>query len=249
MTTRRAVLSALLVSLGPVLLLGAAGCGGSSGGRDGVRVGVLHAVPDAEFAEDVVSKLEATGLFASVAAVDVGAGPVSAFSLALAFDAVLVIKDSGFWDPFQFGNVLADAVDDGVGVVLTVFCYEASVITGRFESDDYFTMTSGTASGGGPLGFGVDAPGHPLLTGVSVFGGGTQSFRTSGTAYLGATQVAHWLTPGSPPLIVERTLGNGRRRVDLGFFPVTSDISPSFVDPTDSVRMTANALLRVAGAL
>lgn len=249
MNSRRAALRSALAALLLAPLAGLSACGGGSAGNDApLRVLILYAA-DPAYAADVAAKLDATGLFGSVGSLDVSTGPLTAGNITPNADVVLVMKDSGFYDPSDFGDVLADVVDQGVGVVLTVFCYEPGRITGRFASDDYFTMTDGDDSGGGPLGFTADVPGHPLFTGVAVFGGGTTSFRTTGTPYPSSTKIASWLTAGSPPLLVERTLPNGRLRVDVGFYPPTSDVSPGFVAPSDSVRMVANALLRVGGRL
>lgn len=244
----RAALAAML--LVPAAVLPA--CGGSGGSDDpgGLRVGIVHAV-NPSYAQDVQDNLVGTGQFASVGVLYAGS-PITLSDIESNFDVILVMKDGDFFDEATFGDILADAVDDGVGVVLSAFCYEAGVIQGRFASDDYFTMTSGTDSGGGPLGYTEDVPGHPLLTDVTLFGGGDSSYRTTGTPYPSSTKVASWLVAGSPPLLVERTLPNGALRVDVGFYPPTASATTGrtdFVAAADSVTMLANALLRVGGQL
>jgi hypothetical protein len=244
-----------------VLMLGAAipffGCGG--GGQSGatewkdtpnaLRIGVIHAINGNEV--DVVTKLTATGFFASVAAFDGASATPTPADLA-AFDAVVVISDSSFADPTLLGDRLADAIDGGLGVVLSTFTYTIDSPGGRFATDDYFTMDLNDpdqVDGDGPLGYTPVLPLHPLLTGVSTFSGGSSSYRADVSVKPGATLVASWLGGGDFPLIVERTLPNGRRRVDVNYYPPTSDLRADFAAPNDSIRILANALLRVGGSI
>jgi hypothetical protein len=248
---RRLVLFALCIGL---LATGGGGCGGGGGG-DEVHVAILFggagaAAPLAREA-DVVAKLSALGVFDSLTSIDVGLStPV--LDVLLDFDAVLVYSDAAFADPVALGDVLADYVDAGGRVVLAVFAFDAATfgVHGRFETDQYFAIpgSAGDTSGGSlTLGTVHDA-GHPIMAGVSSFGGGTDSFRPMTTSVdPAATRIADW--SDGTPLVAVRTIG-GARRADLGFFPSSSDAEPTFWDAsTDGDLLMGNALLWVAGEI
>jgi hypothetical protein len=235
------------------------GCGGGSGGGGGddgddrLHVGILYS--GTNFALDTEAKLELSGEFASVKLENCGGAIISLEEL-LEYDVVLVMGDVDFADATEMGNVLADGVDAGVGVVLAVFTTAyPNTLGGRFATDNYYAILGSNtqAQDDGPFGWDEEVPGHPLLTDVSTFGAGAASFRPgAGTALVaGSTLVATWLDPNSTPLIVERDLLNGMRRVDLGFWPVTTDAAPDGgVEATsDAMQMVINALLRVGGQL
>ena len=86
------------------------------------------------------------------------------------------------------------------------------------------------------------------MKGVGSFSGGSGSHRQNSTAVVsGAVAVARWAD--NRPLVVTREI-NGTRRVDLGFFPVSSDNDARFWDAsTDGDLIMANALLYVMGEI
>jgi hypothetical protein len=207
-----------------------------------------------EDADDTVAKLEASGFFASVANVDCST-VLPTLASVLAFDVVLVVGDVDFADADLMGDLVADAVDAGVGVVLAVFttAYPTS-LAGRFAADGYFAILGPDSQldSDGPIGMTPVIPGHALLTGVVTFDGGLASYRPdAGTTVVpGGTLVATWSDTDLTPLIVERDLPTGPRRVDLGLWPVTTDGDPEGMPASsDGMRIVANALLRVGGEL
>jgi hypothetical protein len=230
-----------------VLVACLAACGGSDGGAP-LRILVIGGVdPDVP---DVQAKLAAFGIFETVDGFD-GQAVTPSLAVLQDYDAVLVMSYAAFADPVAMGNALADYVDRGGGVVLTMFTLLSSFgLDGRFQSDNYFAIqeTANQVAGDGPVGMIVHDAGHPILSGVSTFDGGTASFRPlSPGLHASAHVVAGWLdgVVTSTPLVVTRTAGtNAARRVDLGFYPATTDTGSSqYVDPaSDALRIVANAL-------
>ncbi|PYK30801.1 MAG: PEP-CTERM sorting domain-containing protein [Verrucomicrobia bacterium] len=190
---------------------------------------------------EVQSKLVATGRFSQVDTIDAGSTTPTLAQL-LAYKSVLVWTDSGFSDSTTFGNNLADYVDAGGGVVIAVFADVFSYMGGRFASSDYFAVEVGPNTSGTELTLGtVYEPASPLMAGVTSFDGGTSSFHDgSNIVQADAIRVADY--SDGEPLIARRTI-NGNRRVDLNFFPPSSDSRSDFwVSSTDGVTIMANAL-------
>ncbi|MCP3916273.1 MAG: hypothetical protein GY711_12020 [bacterium] len=142
------------------------------------------------------------------------------------------------------GNVLADYVDAGGGVVLAQFALTpARVLEGRWDQG-YEVMLASPSQQGGNHSLGVvHLPGHPVMNGVSSFAGGSSSYRpTQSNLAPGAVLIADW-TDGVP-LVVE---GANPRRIDLGFYPASSACSSNWwVETTDGDLLMANALLSAA---
>lgn len=197
---------------------------------------------------DVQTRLQQTGLFATVDIINVttsGTGTPTLPQL-LAYDALLCWTNSTPADNNGWGDVLADYVDAGGGVVVAVFANSTTStgrnIGGRWQSGyEVILDQSGNASGaGGTLGT-VYYPGHPLLANVTSFTGGTIGSRPSGTALeLGAFTIAEW---SDGKILVAQ--GANQRRVDLGFYPPNATCSQSGW-ATGGDQLMANALLFVA---
>ena len=192
---------------------------------------------------DVKNKLLGSGLFS---AVDVFNANIATPTIATLrqYDAALV-SNSNFWsDRVALGNVLKQYVDEGFGVVQTTFTVNGvpnSNLGGGWDASYNSITFSSTLSGAASLGTLAD-PNHPILNGVSVFSGGSLSFRPSGTALTpGATLIASW-SDGKPLVAV----GPKINRADLGFYPVSSDVVASYwASNTDGVKLLANALIYV----
>jgi hypothetical protein len=106
-----------------------------------------------------------------------------------AYRAVIVTGQVPFSDPAGVGNVLADYVDGGGGVVLTTPSFVPPwSIGGRFESDGYMPLVDGY----GPLGASTLGPfdsHHPIMLGVTSAWG---DLLAGGTVAHGAELVASW---------------------------------------------------------
>ena len=256
---RRGLIAGL--ALAPLLALVLVGCS-KEGDPDLVDTGlgptvnvlVVHSVSNSQ-RDDVGSKLLATGVIATVDAFDARRGTPLLAELQ-AYDAVLVMSNLPLDAPEALGDVLADYVDAGGGVVLSMFSVSDSpppedTPGGRF--DFVISQSASTGDNDGPHGMTALIPGHPILDGVGSFGGGSRSYRPAGATVVGDT-VAVWDDDAvmglEAPLVAVRETGE-IRRVDLGFFPPTTDSGLSFLtDPdSDALRIVANALRWVAGEI
>ncbi len=164
-----------------------------------------------------------------------------------AFDSVLVFTNSAPLSSVGLGNSLADYVDAGGGVVLTMFALRASIanrtIEGRFLTDNYYCIqrTVGSSTTGQATLGTIHIPSSPILDGVATFDGGSSSFRTPGTLHPQASRIADWST--GQILIATRNDRVGKR-VDLGFYPVSAANQPGgWVLTTDGAQLLRNAVV------
>ncbi|MFC1635018.1 lectin like domain-containing protein [Planctomycetota bacterium] len=199
--------------------------------------------------EDVRQKLEETGRFNAVGAMSLRETTPTLADL-LAFDAVLVYRNYGYEDPAALGDAMADYVDAGGGVVCTMFEVASSGTTmrGRWDAEQYHVIPRGKVESGSRATLGtVHDPGHPIMQGVSAFDGGVSSYRPSTLEVMpDAVRIADF--SDGRPLVVTKIIG-GVRRVDLGFYPVSSDVNDKWWDAsTDGAILMANALTWVSGS-
>jgi len=213
-------------------------------------VAICGAPSVASWNNDVQAKLMATGQFSKVDIIDVRTTTPTLAQLQ-AYKAVLVYSDALYADSNALGNVMADYVDNGGGVVCAMFeiGYGSNLpnpfaqMWGRWNSQGYYVIPR-TPQFGPPaatLGTIYD-PTHPIMQGVSNFDGGASSYRPIPTTVLppGVTRVADW--SDSSPLVVTKTIG-GARRADIGLYPVSSDARSDFwKSTTDGALLMANAL-------
>lgn len=196
-------------------------------------------------ANDVVAKLTATGEFNTITYINAQTVTPTLEQLQ-AYDAVICWSNNTFQNAEGLGDVLADYVDAGGGVVVAVFATSTTTVGrslgGRFRSGGYEIIPTqgGNTTGAASLGT-VLVPGHPTMTGVSTFAGGTSSFRPTNTALSShGYHVALW-SDGKTLVAASSTYPN---RIDLGFYPPSRDgVSTSWDPATDGARMLANALL------
>ena len=174
------------------------------------------------------------------------------------YDAVLVYSNDSHEDSTALGNLLADYVDQGGGVVHAVFGNTSTnpdrQLLGRWQSDGYWLIPQGsnwqgTESPGRSLGQ-ILEPGHPIMDGVNdffAFGyvvpglGPWGAFRpNTRNVAPGATKVALW-DDGATLVVV----GPNPRVVELGMHPVSSAVNNLgyWDETTDGARLMANALL------
>ncbi|MBN8597756.1 MAG: hypothetical protein J0L78_08795 [Planctomycetes bacterium] len=164
------------------------------------------------------------------------------------YDAALLYSELDLSNPAAMGNVLADYVDAGGGVVCAG--YSAYNVNPYSHPQGRWPGTYRLMVGGAGIKYGAEVLGnvpsipHPATAGVVSFYGGTSSGRpTSNALYPGAVTVATW--DDNTPLVVTST--KFFNRIDLGFFPPSSAVSPDFWDPfTNGDDLMANALLCVS---
>lgn len=196
---------------------------------------------------DTQARLLATGIFASVDIINTTSTTPDLATL-LNYDACICWTNTTPTDNVAWGNVMADYVDAGGGVVVAVFAISdtlpARALGGRWQTDGYEIVVplGGTTTGNGVLGT-INDPGHPIMQGVMSFNGGTNSFRpTLSNTLPGSEIIAEW---SDGRILV--AVGPNPRRADLGFYPPSNVCSAGFHDPnTDGFVMMANALEYVA---
>ncbi len=213
---------------------------------------------------DARDKLVATGKFNSVSIYNATRfnpdGGTPSLATLQQWDAVLVWSNDSFDDAVAMGDVLADYVDAGGGVVVAVFSNTSTnvdrFLQGRWQTGDYIAIpqNGGFQQGPGQLGQ-VLIPDHPIMENVLTFvtrWGTTQEglifggYRPTNLSVTpGSTIVAKWNTGHN--LVV---LSPNPRVVELGFHPVSSDVNANayWDAATDGDLLMANALCFVAAA-
>ncbi|KAN0028293.1 hypothetical protein ACTFIV_010134 [Dictyostelium citrinum] len=161
-------------------------------------------------------------------------------------------NSSAFLDGQLMGDVLSDYVDNGGGVVVTVFTncnnLRNGFLKGRFLDQNYHPIIPARqhdTNGKKPLNLGkIHVPDHPILHGVKSLEGGRSSFFCLGAINPEAKLVAEW--SNGVPLIADLRKKKGRV-VALNFFPPSSDTGdPRFWNSnTDGSLMMANSLVYV----
>lgn len=190
--------------------------------------------------DDVRAKVRGTGLIGITDIFSITTGTPTLPQL-LGYDAVLVYTDFAPFNAVALGNVLADYVDFGGGVVSCVFAQQPNFRpTGRWSSTYELIAATNSTSGAATLGA-VTYTSHPAMAGVASFNGGTSSFRTSGSALnAGAFNIAQW-SDGRPLAVASTKYHN---RLDLNFFPPSSSVRADFWSAaTDGAKLMANALV------
>lgn len=191
---------------------------------------------------DVVAKLTSAGVFASVSTFDGGTGTPTLPYL-VTFDAALVANRQSWQDKVAMGNVLADYVDAGYGVVLAPFAnagvYDDNGLAGRWTGSYNCIPFSRYTSGPATLGT-ITLPDHLPSSGVQSFNGGASSFRPSTSSLQpGAALCLSW--SDGKPLAAFGPLIN---RADIGFYPTSSDINPAYWSTSgDGLKIMVNTIL------
>jgi hypothetical protein len=165
----------------------------------------------------------------------------------------MVFTNSTPLSSVALGDNLADYIDAGGGVVLTMFAMNASsavrTLEGRFLAANYYCIERNVGSsitGNAVIGT-RHVPNSPLLENVKTFDGGTSSFRPRGGLHPSATRVADWST--GEILIAERTDLTGGR-VDLGFFCVSQlGSGGSWLPGTNGAELLRNSVVVASGCL
>ena len=190
---------------------------------------VLIIGTDDDLNSDVAKKLMATGSFSGVERYN-GAQSTPTVAKLKQYQAVLVYSSVLFDDAATLGNNLADYFDQGGRVVTAPLASTSSIpLAGRFAEEYLLVDQKGQEIAlNDSLGTVVER--DPLLTGVNSFAI-TGAARNSGNALKddavrkGITAVAFWKNNammGPRPLVV-RGMVKGKPRVDLNFYPPSSD--------------------------
>jgi hypothetical protein len=195
---------------------------------------------------DVQAYLIGTGVFGSVDLVDVVASTPSLATLQN-YDALLTWSNVNYSDSVALGDLLADYVDAGGGVVVATYANSSTSVArylrGRWQTGGYeiIPAAGGSTSSAATLGVVLD-PLHPVMQGVNSFSA-SLSRPTSTALTPGSTLIAQW--SDGKTLVAEGAIAG---RIDLGLYPPSSNCSgTSWNVATDGATLVANALLYVAG--
>ena len=213
------------------------------------KVAVFGAQNTVAWNDDVQSKIALRMTNIQVDKFLVSAGnPVPTLAQLIQYRSVLVYSDAPFNDATAVGNVLADYVDAGGGVVLATFAYNntGDGLQGRLKTGGYLPFSTGTQNSGTPLTLVPTLASHPVLNGVASFNGGSSSYHNSAIATnVGSELIATW--SNGQPLVGTKGISQGRV-VGLNFYPPSSAVSGDFwTASTDGGLLMANAL-KYAGA-
>jgi len=217
---------------------------------------LVIAADDISTTSDVIYKLNSTGKFASVTLFD-GRYATPTLSQLSSYDAVLVYNNMNFFAEVEMGDVIADYIDAGGGVVTGLFTisgFGGMHITSKFYTKNYNLISKTVPSDccNGNLTLVKNNPNHPILNGVISFNGGYNSY----TSQIGATVkntssvIASW-NDNRPLVVLDDNIGQSHvKRVDLNFWPTSSDGSIDGWDAsTDGALLIANSLLYVCNGL
>lgn len=207
----------LVCSLGLAL-----GVGSTAAAQEPPDVLVLGAPSTWVYNFDVETVLGFDGRLGAIEAYEISGATPSALDLQ-GYDVVFVYGDQPFEDPAALGDVLADFVDAGGGLVVAGYAYTAATApAGRLVTGNYLPFTTnGTFSGpAGPMrlerlpyALGV----HEVFLNVVRFYGGPGSFHSVGiSATPGAELLGQW--ENGEPMVAVKEIGAGRV-VGLNFFP------------------------------
>jgi hypothetical protein len=168
--------------------------------------------------------------------------PTPTLAELMMYDAVITWSNSSYADGAAMGNVLADYVDAGGGVVCAVYVVSSTTanrsLTGRWQTGGYdlIVQRSGTTTTATSLGT-VHLPGHPVWANMTGLTGSTNYARSTTfdlTAH--AVRIADW-TDGRVLAATSSTFPN---RVDINLYPT------QWHTAADGARLIANALIAAA---
>ncbi len=199
---------------------------------------------------DVQTYLMATNRFVAVDFHNAGTnGSTPTLAQLQQYDAVLVWSNGTYASDIDLGNVLADYVDQGGGVVTAVFSTSTTTngrsLAGRWDAEQYWIIEprGGNTSGFAALGT-ILEPGHPTVANVATLSA-TSAFRpTTFNLGPGGRMIATW-DDGRPLITVSDTRPG---RVDLGLYPLSTVTSTNSwsAATTDGDTIFANALIYAA---
>ena len=155
-----------------------------------IRIALVNA--DSFYADSVKTFLVETGQFtdSEIDIIDAGSSTPSLSDLS-SYEALLIWSNYSFYNPTALGDVLADYVDAGGGVVLATFSYSSGIgIDGRILNTGYspFSVPPDRLPPSGVLDMSTALIEHPIMAGV--------------------TEASYWVNPNysDPPLTIGSTL-------------------------------------------
>ena len=197
----------------------------------GGRVALLHC----DNAIALRTALVASGLFADADIDELPSCAVPTLATLQNYSAVFAWTNFSFGNPDAVGNVLADFVDQGGGVVMATYAFSSSWrITGRMAAPGYSPFVIGAApfTPSGRLDLATANMSHPIMQGVT---------DTAQTYFVNSNYTNPPLTAGAT-LIARDTGGANVVAVNATGRVVGISIFPGIVAPAPIQLLFANAL-------
>jgi hypothetical protein len=205
-------------------------------------IAILGAVSSFTYTDDLETQLASTGLFTRVDSFEISAITPSKADLS-PYDSVIVFGDIAYEDPEKLGDVLADYLEDGGGVVLAGHTWQTGLeLGGKWADRDYspFDNAGALVDNNGQYKLVPVDPAHETLLNIILVYGGFQTPYLSGlTLHPGdpsdvivppAVRVADW--SNGEPMVVAKEMnfedGNPKpcgRVVGLNFWPVSDQVN------------------------
>jgi probable HAF family extracellular repeat protein len=192
---------------------------------------------------DVRLNVRKSGLFRRVDVIQVRRDdPMPTASQLAGYDAILLYSEDLFNNGIILGNLLADYLDAGHGLVVAPFAdvRTFSLIEGRLLTGGYLPFRNSAPGADALMTLSKELPQHPILKGIN-------SLEAQYAARVGLDMapdlehIARW--SNGDPLVAARQPTAGRI-VGLNVFPVSSAIYPdSWRTSTDGGLLLANSLL------
>ena len=159
-----------------------------------------------------------------------------------AFETILIWSNNSFFNRNAIGDVLADYVDAGGGLVVSMFANATLPwrIGGRFESEGYFAFYGGSY-GGGDGQVTISDTNHPIFEGIENLNNSNNYINYNVTLNQNATVVASYTVSQNPMAAVMEI--DGTRRVDLGLWPNLNQ----YTTPDHTAKLITNSMAWVAG--
>ncbi|MBZ0264681.1 carboxypeptidase-like regulatory domain-containing protein, partial [bacterium] len=208
---------------------------------------LLYPADTPGYPEDVAAKLAALELFETITIVD-ARFVVPTLEELMEYDAVMTWTNYQYLDRAGVGDVMADYVDEGYGVVTAVFESAGVYMLGRWNTEQYYAFpTSGNQYGPQQTLGEVFEANHLMMEEIEELDGGTSSYRQSTMeVHPEALRVADW-GDGRAVAAVREELDAGVT-VALGLFPPSNDVINGGWNPASNCdRLMANALLVASG--
>lgn len=219
-----------------------------------IKAASMFCSVDSAAQADVKKRLMDLGMFSKLDDIDMGPAAPTLATLKQ-YAAILVWADTsrGCSDPTATGDVLAQYVDAGGGVVQILpyyVNYTSANLAGDFYTR-YSLVTQGSMTYRGAVSLGTKTEMHSILADVAKVSSTRSCYYRNGlTAAVlrnGGRLAATW-SDGNGMVVVGSP--GGHNRVDLNLYVVSSDLSSGCLDPTsDAYRLVGNSLLWVAGKL
>ncbi|MFQ6603850.1 hypothetical protein ACIDC4_24245, partial [Flavobacterium sp. C3NV] len=158
------------------------------------------------------------------------------------YDAILVCTAYGEIGRPGLGDVLAQYIDGGGGIVDALFENSNQPITGLYNTNAYRVLVPNNINLRGVLSLGtIDIPNHPIMKDVATFIGG---YRSGSTNITPGSYVVSRYNNNDMLVIAKENVGlNHAKRASLNLQPVSNTVDPEGWDSaTDGAKIISNAL-------